>query len=138
MRFVTWLWDNAITTTWGRVPNGILSMMFTCCPNSMFLASLWLKIYRFSNWLFFWLWEVQSFILLTYSKLELILFVPFYYFGQVTVIILGLGNLCCKKQSKASPFDKNSRTTHKMWHKLFSMIQSVGIKNWFPQPINGL
>ena len=33
---------------------------------------------------------------------------------------------------------KNSRTTHKIWHKSFLMIQSVGIKNWFPQSINRL
>ena len=58
-RFVTWLWANDITTIWG-VPNGTLSMMFTCCPNLMFLASLSLEIYRFSNWSFCWLWAVQS------------------------------------------------------------------------------
>ena len=47
-----WLWANISTTAWGGVPNGTLSMMFTCCPNLMFLASLWLEIYRFSNWSF--------------------------------------------------------------------------------------
>ena len=51
-RFVTWLWANVITTAWGGVPNGTLSIMFTCCPNLMFLASPLLKIYRFSNWTF--------------------------------------------------------------------------------------
>ena len=50
-----WLWANDITTIWG-VPNGTLSMMFTCCPNLMFLASPWLEIYRFSNWSF-WYFE---------------------------------------------------------------------------------
>ena len=29
-RFVTWLWANVTTTTWGGVPNGTLSMKFTC------------------------------------------------------------------------------------------------------------
>ena len=33
---------------------------------------------------------------------------------------------------------KNSRTTHRIWHKSFSMIQSAGIKNWFPQLIKRL
>ena len=47
-----WLWANVIVTAWGGVPNGTLSIMFTCCPNLMFLASPWLKIYRFSNWSF--------------------------------------------------------------------------------------
>ena len=46
------LWAHVVTTAWGEVPNGTLSMMFTCCPNLMFLASLWLEIYRFSNWSF--------------------------------------------------------------------------------------
>ena len=27
---------------------------------------------------------------------------------------------------------------NKIWHKAFSMIQSAGIKNWFPQSINRL
>ena len=78
------------------------------------------------------------FILLTLGKPALTLIVPFYYVGQVTVILLGLGKLCCEKQSKPSLFDENPRTTHKIWHKLFSMIQSTGISNWFPQSINRL
>ena len=41
-RFITWLRANGITTTWGGVPHGTLSMMFSCCPNLMFLASSWL------------------------------------------------------------------------------------------------
>ena len=73
------------------------------------------------------------FILLTLGKSELTLFVPFYYFGQVTVILLSLGKTS-QKQSK-----KNSRTMHRIfWHKLFSMIQSAGIKNWCLQSINRL
>ena len=42
-----WLWANDITTAWGGVPNGTLSMMFTCCPNSIFVASPWLEKYSF-------------------------------------------------------------------------------------------
>ena len=33
---------------------------------------------------------------------------------------------------------KNSRTTHRIWYKSFSMIQSAGIKNWGPQSIKRL
>ena len=33
---------------------------------------------------------------------------------------------------------KNSRTTHRIWDMSFSMIQSAGIMNWFPQSINRL
>ena len=58
-----WLWVNVITTTWGGVPNGTLPMMFMCCPNLMFLASLWLEIYRFLDWSFHWLWAAQSWFL---------------------------------------------------------------------------
>ena len=36
----------------------------------------------------------------------------------------------CKKQSNP-PFDKNSRHTHKIWHKSFSMIQSVKSRTGF-------
>ena len=59
-RFVSWLWANDITTSWGRVPNGTLSMMFAYFPNLMFQTFLWLEIYRFSNWSCCWLWAVQS------------------------------------------------------------------------------
>ena len=44
-----WLWAIVITTAWGGVPNGTLSMMFTCCSNLMFLASPWLEIYSFQT-----------------------------------------------------------------------------------------
>ena len=46
------------------------------------------------------------FILLTLGKKILILFLPFHYFGQVTVVLLCLGKACHDKQSKPSPFDK--------------------------------
>ena len=128
-RFVTWLWANDITTIWG-VPNGTLSMMFTCCPNLMFLASLSLEIYRFSNWSFCWLWAVQSrysFCQLWASQNWPYLY-PFTDFGQVTVNLQSLGKTCWEKQFKPSQFDK----------KLFSMIQSARTKNWFSQSINRL
>ena len=78
------------------------------------------------------------FILLILGKSKLSLFALFYYCGQAIVTLLSLGKTCHEKQSKPSLFDKNSRTTYRIWHKLFSMIQSVGIKNWFPQSINRL
>ena len=43
-----------------------------------------------------------------------------------------------RKQSNLLRLTKNSRTTHRIWHKLFSIIRSVGIKNWVPQLINKL
>ena len=129
-RFVMWLWVNNITTGWGGVPNGTLSMMLTCCPNLMFLAFPWLEIQRFQIGHFASLRSSKLiFILLSLSKSKLPLFVPFYYCGQVIVTLLSLGKTCREKQSKPSPFDKNSRTTQNIWHKLFPMIQSAGIKN---------
>ena len=100
-KFVTWLWANDSTTSWGGVPKGILSKMLTYWLNSMFLASLWLEKYRFSNWSFCWLWAYLF---------------PFTEFGQVTVILLSLGNICHKKQWKPSQFDENSRTKFRIWH----------------------
>ena len=45
-----------VITSWSRVPNGTLSMRFTCCPNLIFLASPWL-------------WVVQNWVtLLTFGK----------------------------------------------------------------------
>ena len=67
----TWLWANVVTTARGGVPNGILSMIFTCCLNLMFLASLWLKIYRFWNWLFCWLWAVHSWYFANFGQVRI-------------------------------------------------------------------
>ena len=131
-RFVTWLWANYIITSWGGVHNENLSMMFTYCPK--FLASLWLEIYRFSNW---------SFCYFEQFKVD----TNFVNFGQVKIdpkwsFLLTLDRsqlfywVWARHATKNNP--KNSRTTHKIWHKSFSMIQSVGIKNWFPQSINRL
>ena len=109
------VWAIGITTTWGRVPNGTLSMMFIWCPNLMFLASPWLEIYRFQTKIWSFLLTLSNskliFILLTLGKSKLTLFGPFTDCGQVTVILLSSGKTCCKKQFKP-PFDKNSRTTH--------------------------
>ena len=127
-RFVMWLWVNNITTGWGGVPNGTLSMLLTCCPNLMFLAFPW---YRDFKLVILLLWEVQSWYSFCYLWASpncpyLFLFTDC---GQVIVTLLSLGKTCREKQSKPSPFDKNSRTTQKIWHKLFPMIQSAGIKN---------
>ena len=71
-RFVTRLWANDITTAWRGVPNETLPIMFTSCPNLMFLASPWLEIYRFSNWSF---WYFEQF------KVD----IHFANFGQVRI-----------------------------------------------------
>ena len=42
------------------------------------------------------------------------------------------------KKPNPLPLIKNSRAWHRIWHKPFSIIQSAGIKNWFPQSINRL
>ena len=64
---------------------------------------------------------------------------PFTDFRQVRVVLVSLGKTCHEKQSKPSQFDngliKNSRTTHRVWDKSFSMIQS---ENWSPQSTNRL
>ena len=101
----------------GEVPIRTLSIMFTCCHNLMFLACPWLKIYRFSNW-------------------------SFCYFEQFKVdnywLWTGLSCKACHEINSTSPprNDENSRTMHKIWHKSFLMIQSVGIKNWFLYSMN--
>ena len=129
-----WLWTNVITTACGGVPNGTLSIMFTCCPNLMFLASPWMKINKFSNWTFCWGWAVQGWYLFYqfWASQNWPYLVHFTEFGQVSNILTSLGKTCRKKQIKPPPFDKNSRTMHTIWHRSFSVIQSAGIKNWFP------
>ena len=134
-----WLWANDITTAWRGVPNGTLSMIFTCCPNLMFLSSPWLEIQRFQIGHFADFEQFKADI--HFDNFGQVKAVPICFFTdcrQVTVNLLSLGKTCCGKQSKPSLFDKNSRTTHRIWHKLFSVIQSVEIKNWFPQSINWL
>ena len=111
---VTWLWGNDVTNFWDRVPNGTLWMRFTSCPSLIFLASPWLEIYRFSNWLYCWLWADHSYLI---------------------SLSMMLGH---KKQSKPSPFDKNIQEQHRIWHKSFQMIQLAGIKNWVAYLINRL
>ena len=67
-------------TAWGGVPNGTLSMMFTCCPNLMFLASPWLEIQRFQIGHFASLRSSKLiFILLSLGKPKMSLFGPFYW-----------------------------------------------------------
>ena len=59
-RFVRdlWLWANGIIFSWVSVPNGTLSVMFTCYPILMFLASPWLWVFRSENTLFKIFWHV--------------------------------------------------------------------------------
>ena len=111
-----------------------------CYPNVMILASLWLKIFRCSNW--------SSCADFEQSKLD----THFADFGQVkidltcsfsltldTVILLSLGNTLGRgKNPNPHRLIKKSKTTHRIWYKSFSMIQSAGVKNWVPQSINRL
>ena len=71
------------------------------------------------------------------SKLTLL--VLFFWLCTGQVILLSLGKiLAAKNNSNRRRLIKNSRMTHRIWHKSFSMIQSAGIRNWFPQSINKL
>ena len=128
-----WLWANDITSSWDRVPSGTLPMMFTYYPNLMFLASLTRDIWTFKLVLFLTLSSSKLiFILLTLSNSKLTLFLLFYWLWKGHRYSTKLGQDAMKNEPK------NSRTTHKIWHKLFLVIQLVGIKNWFPQSINRL
>ena len=111
-----------ITTSWSGLPNGTLSMIFTYCPNLMFLASLWLEIYRFCS-------LKLIFILLTLGRSKLTLSFLFYWLWMGHSYFIDLGKTYHEKP-------KNSRTRHRVWHKSFLMIQSAGIRKSFPQSIN--
>ena len=71
------------------------------------------------------------FLLFTLVKSKLTLFIPFYYFEQVTVILLSLGNTCRKNNPNPLRLIKNSRTTNRIWHKSFSIIQSAESRTGF-------
>ena len=115
---VKWLWGNGITTSLGWGLNWTLSMRFTWCPNLMFLASPWFEMYRLSNWSFSWF---EQFKVDSHSAC----------FRQVKTdptclsTWLGAGQL-------------SSENTHRIWRKLFVMIQSAGIKTWVSQLISRL
>ena len=86
--------------TWGGVPDGTLSLMFTCCPNLMFLTSSWLKIHRFSNW------PVKTdpicSLLLTLNRSQLFHWI----WARHTT----------KNNPNPTSLIKNSRTKHRIWH----------------------
>ena len=114
-------WDKEIcdiTTSWGRVPNGAHSVMFTYYPNLMFLASLWLEIHRFSNCSFCWLWAVQSWS--SFWKVWASQNWPYLFssteIGQIIVILWCLGKTYHKEQSK------KFKNLNRIWHKSFSVI----------------
>ena len=121
---------NNITNSRGRVPNGTLWMRFNCCPNLMFLASPWLKIQIF-----------KLIILPTLSSSKLIVFKINYLFiftdfEWVMDILLSFCKMVGHENANSLPLTKTSRTTQRIWHKLFSMTQSSGINYWIPQLIN--
>ena len=86
---------------------------YLLCPNLIFLASPWLKIdfqtgyfaafeqfktdIYFAN---FWQVRIDSICSLLLTLVR-------------SVILVSLGELCSKKQSKLCPSDKNSRTMHR-------------------------
>ena len=85
----------------------------------MFLASPRREINRFWKLVILLILSNSNlkFILLTLGKSELTLF-----FHSTT-------------KTSRNQYNKNSRTTHRIWRKLFSMIQPAGIKNWCLQLI---
>ena len=109
------------------------SRMFTCCPNLMILASLWLEIHRFSNWSFCYFEQLKvdiHFANIWQARIDPICFL------LLTLDRLQLKMLQVAGREKQS--NENSITMHKIWHKLFLMIQSAGIKNCCLPPTNML
>ena len=132
---VTWdkVWANGITTTWGGVPNGTLSMMFIWCSNLMFLASPWLEICI----------DFQTSDFADFEQLKVDIY--FANFGQVKTdpirsFLLALDRsqlFYCVWVRHALKIDSNPLRWQKiknhirLCHKSFSVIHSTGIKNWF-------
>ena len=103
---MTWLWADDIITSLGGVPNEAPWMKFSCCPNLMFLASLWLDIYRLSNWSFCWLLAVQNWYLFCWLWAS-----PNWPYSFVlvrSVILLSLGKILGREKQ-----------THTVWQKKF-------------------
>ena len=107
-------------TSWCRGPNLTLWMRFTRCPNLMFLASPWLKIYRFSNWSFCLLWAVQS-------RLSFCWLLPSQNYPT------GSFKWLWACHSYFTEFGQGIRL-----QEVISIIQSAEIKNWNPQLIRRL
>ena len=126
-----WLWANGITTAWGGVPNGTLSMIFTCCPNFVSSFSVTGDI-EISNW---------SFCYFEHFKAD----IYYVYFGQVkTVPICSFLLTVDRSQLLYSVWVRHTTKNNSNSLRLIkiqeprSMIQSAGIKNWFPQSLNRL
>ena len=116
-------WVNDVTTSWGGVPNGTLSMSEVCLfesgVSSFSIAFRWLWAIQ-NGWSFCWLWTSQNWFIFTYV-------------WQVTVILMSLDKMLGRKKA-----------IHNLsvWQKIqepcigsgMSHFQSAGIKNW----VNGL
>ena len=97
-----WLSANVITSVWGGVPSGTLSML-TGCSNLKFLSSLWLKYIDFQNGYFanFEQFKIDIYfanfgqVIIGHIFSLLLLWIGHSYFTC-------LGKLCGEKQSKAS------------------------------------
>ena len=77
------------------------------------------------------------FILLTLGMSELTLFISFYWLWT-SQLLYSVWVSYVAKNNPNSPLDKNPKIRCRIWHKLFSMIPSAGIKTWFPHSINRL
>ena len=106
--FVMWLWSNDITTSWGRVLNGILWMRLPAVQIYVSIPPMIRYIWIFKLVILLTLRSPKLMvILITLDKSKLTLVVYFYCFEQVTVILLNLSKtLSHEKQSKSSQFDK--------------------------------
>ena len=77
------------------------------------------------------------FILITLGKSELMLFVPFYWLWTGQLLYWVWVSYVVKNNPNPLRLIE-IQEPHRIWDNLFSMIQSAGIKNWFPQSINRL
>ena len=96
-------------------------MVFTCCSNFMFYEQFKVDIH-FANFGQVKIDPIHSLLLLWTGRS---------YFTE-------FGQEIPQNNPNSLGLTKKSRTTHRIWHKSFSMIQSARTKNWLPQSINRL
>ena len=98
-------------------------MRFTCCPNLMFLPYPWLETH-FADLKQF---KIDSHFA-TLGKSKLTLFVYFNEFGQVTIVLLGLGKTGGKNNPNPHKKFKNHawNLAQVIFNDLISMNQELG------------
>ena len=128
-RFVkfTWIGGNEVSFSWSGVPKRILWMRFTCCPNLMFLA------FHFATFIF------QTGHFANFEQFKIDGHFSDFDPRHLYLLILSRSHLfyqlwarCLTTKNIPNP----SRTTHRIWLKLFSMTESIKIKNWLGSPLN--